>query len=70
MIHEPMTRDRALIFVFLGCASELIAILGKQFYYGRFGTGRPAPLWLGRLMFGFVGLVFLFVGFRFFFFGY
>lgn len=31
MLHGPMTRNMALIFVFPGCALELIAILGNSF---------------------------------------
>jgi hypothetical protein len=68
-----MTRNGALLSVFLGCGLELIAILGEQFYYLRgpyFALGRPAPLWFGRLLSGLIGLGFLILGFRYFFLGY
>jgi len=68
-----MTREAALFSVLVGCALELIAVLGKQFYFTKgyyFTLGKPAPLWFGRLLFALIGMGFLFLGFRYFVVGY
>ncbi len=66
-----MTRNTALFYIFVGCALEFVAILGKKFYYvtGTVYFGKPAPRWFGRLFFGLIGFGLLVVGFRYFFLG-
>ncbi len=56
--------DAALYFL-VGIGAVAYAVLGKQFYWAtRYGgsTGKLAPRWAGRLIFGSVGLFFLTVG--------
>jgi hypothetical protein len=59
-----MTDTEAAVFILAGLASVVHGFTGKQFYAakGRWNRGRQIPNWAGRLMFFFVGSLFLFVG--------
>lgn len=64
MIFAEISPTSSLIAVVVGVGCELIAVLNDHFYWGRGYGGRPAPTWVGRLMFGFVGFVFIVIGMR------
>jgi len=56
----------AAIFIVAGVASLAIAFLNQRFFWlkGWNSGGKPAPLWVGRLMFGTFGVLAILVGVR------
>ena len=62
MSELPPTQ--AAVFTIAGLGMIAIAVFNKKFYWskGRVSAGKPAPLWVGRLMFGAIGLLFLSAG--------
>lgn len=67
-----MSQSDAVLMIVIGCAAEAVAIWNKQFEWGSPGmTGhKQAPRWLGRLMFGTIGALFILLGIRYFLLGY
>jgi H+/Cl- antiporter ClcA len=68
----PMNPSSALLSIFIGVATGLVAVLSNKFYWlkGYSGGDKEAPLWAGRLLFGLVSAGLILVGFRYFILGY
>ena len=55
---------KAIICLVVGVGGMLIALLCPRFYAlrGAYSSGREVPRWMGRLVFGFVGTLFVVFG--------
>ena len=68
-----MTDTRtAVVAIVAGCVMEVIAIRAKHFYWqkGWFSGGKEAPRWVGRLLCGGIGGIFILFGLRYVLFGF
>ena len=56
----------ALIAIVAGFVMELVAFLYPTFYWrkGWYTGDKEAPKWIGRLLFGGIGALFILVGFK------
>jgi hypothetical protein len=47
-----------------GLGSMAVAVFNRRFYWlkGWFAGDKPAPLWVGRVLFGTIGILFFFAG--------
>lgn len=65
-ISELSPTEAGLIAI-VGVVCLAIACFNRQFYWAKLyggGGNRPAPRWIGRLMFGGIGLLFVVLGIR------
>jgi hypothetical protein len=69
---HTMTGTEALVAIFADVVSVGVAIFNRKFYWrkGWLSGDKEAPHWIGRLLFGVVGVLLILVGFRFFLLGY
>jgi hypothetical protein len=67
-----MNSNTALLSIFMGVATGMVAVLSNKFYWlkGYSGGDEESPLWVGRLLLGFLSIGLILVGFRYFIFGY
>lgn len=67
MLFALMSQEMDILAVLAGVVSILVAIVGRSFQStdsagGGFRSEKDLPLWLGRLLFGGVGTIFLVLG--------